>query len=154
MIHFECPQCAAGLRVSDDKAGKLVRCPGCGATPRAPAARPQEVEELPVVEDEEIAKGEAAEDDEDRPPAPRRKRRQPVVDEEGGEREFVTRNRIMGAVGVLIGLGFTIGALCTALAGAVDFRNPLTTPYNCGGCLGLLLGVLLIVVGVIYAIRG
>jgi hypothetical protein len=162
----------AGLRVSDDKAGKRVRCPGCGETPRAPAAPPQEVEELPVVEDEEEAEdAEPGEGDWDRRPARRRrddeeedegevrsrkvrKRPPPAEDEAGGHRDFVTRNRIMGAVGFLLGLGFTIGALCTALAGVADLRNPLTTFYNFAGCFGLLLGLALLAVGTIYAIRG
>jgi hypothetical protein len=181
VIHFQCPDCSAGLRVADEKAGKLTICPHCRRKVRAPARKPgkvEEVEELPVVEDEEeepemeVVRSaredeDEEEDEEERPRArrrdeddddkPRRRLRSPPPppEEEGrGDGEFLTRNRIMGVVGCILGLGFTVTALVGHFTGIVDVRNPLTTPYNAGGCFGLLLGVLMLAVGAIYAIRG
>src|SRR5207302_6062555 len=113
---------------------------------------------LPVVEDEEVEEVEAAEDEHARPRKRRRiAARPPPPDEEEDDdrrREIVTWNRIMGVLGVFLGLAFTVGALVLQASGAADVRNPLTTPANAGGCFGLLLGVLLLIVGAIYAIRG
>ena len=159
MIRFKCSDCSAGLRVDDSRAGKLTACPRCGTTVRAPTRTPGEpeiVEELPVVEnEEEILDAVAADEDEDRRRAHRRKiRSAPPPEEATDPGDFVTRNRIMGFVGIFFGLSFTSSALVTAILGAVDLRNPLNNPYNCGGCLGLLFGVLLIGVGAAYTIRG
>jgi hypothetical protein len=167
VIHFKCPVCAAGLRVADEKAGKLTLCPNCRRKVRAPTRGPGQVEvveELPVVEDEEeeeIQEVEAAEDDTGNDERPRLRRRiasRPAPPErhedEESRREIVTRNRIMGVIGTVLGLAFTIGSLISWTSGRVDMFNPLNTPYNAGGCFGLLLGVLMLVVGVIYAIRG
>ena len=158
MLHFKCPGCSAGLRVQESRAGKLTACPSCGRHVRAPNARPDSpeiVEELPVVEAAEAA--EAAEDDEGRPR--RRRRRKPARplpedDEDAACGDFMTRNRFMGAVGVVLGLFFTGSALVAGLIGRVDLRNPLNNPYNAGGCFGLLLGVLLLLIGILYAVRG
>ena len=163
MIRFKCPDCSAGLRVDDAKAGKLTACPSCGKTVRAPArspADPEIVEELPVVEDEEedeeVLDAVAADDDEGR----RRKRRRkmerppPPEDEEPGGRDFMTRNRLMGLVGIVFGVALSIAVFMMSVTGRVDLRNYLANAYNCGGCLSFILAVLLIVVGIIYAIRG
>ena len=187
MIRFQCPGCSTGLRVADDRAGKLTRCPSCGQIVRAPARRPGEVEiveELPVVEDEEeVEEGESVQDEEEedreeeeRPRRPRRRRVEDDEDEEDDDgppvirgrppprteededeerrREIVTWNRVMGIVGVVLGIGFTVAAVVFQASGAADFFNPLTTPANAGGCFALLLGLALLVVGAIYAVRG
>ena len=157
MLHFVCPGCSAGLRVQDSKAGKLTVCPSCGRKVKAPLFRadaPEIVEELPLAEDEDEEERETDEEYEDRPRKRRRKRPPPPPEEDEGPRDYITRNRFMGAVGVFFGLCFTASALVAALTHAVDLRNPLNNPYNAGGCFGLLLGVLLLIVGVIYAVRG
>ncbi len=40
MIHFKCPACGKGIRVSDAGAGKDGKCPACGAPVRVPQSPP------------------------------------------------------------------------------------------------------------------
>jgi hypothetical protein len=41
MLSFACPECYKQLRASEDKAGALVKCPGCGITFPIPGGRPK-----------------------------------------------------------------------------------------------------------------
>jgi serine/threonine protein kinase len=40
MISFSCPQCAKGLKVKDELAGKKAKCPSCGQSVPVPATAP------------------------------------------------------------------------------------------------------------------
>ncbi len=48
-IAAKCPQCSVGLRIPDDKAGKVVRCPKCQQVFRAPG--PAKFADLEVVDE-------------------------------------------------------------------------------------------------------
>lgn len=63
-ISFECPHCGRPTRVSDDLAGRRIRCPGCKEAVSVPS------EEIIDVEDVQVAT-----------PAPQRRTRRPFEEE-------------------------------------------------------------------------
>jgi predicted Zn finger-like uncharacterized protein len=159
MIRSKCPHCEKALRVSDDRlAGRIVSCPACKQKFKLEATADADVivAELddeptttPAKRRAVLATAETAEDD-DNERRPKKKHKKHKKKKGDDDAMMAMRNRIVGGVAMLVGMGLIIAGLGEYLPqGAVDAVGVDACKYIAAGFGGLLTAV-----GVVYVIRG
>ena len=150
MIQLTCPHCQAVLKVSDDKAGRMGKCPKCQARITVPAAEasswdepasaPQPEPALDVGEQVRMAVGAP---DWNRLQGPKRL----YIPNYGGVKFLGTLYTILGwitcAVGVIVFLVMAIGSLGAGIKADSSGGAILAA----GGMMGLLLGAAIVLAG-------